>query len=170
MDMAILTNRRPIDEELAKLKAATHDLPRGSLIKHTEIEGATGLQHHDASGQIKPPWGKLIRKWKQGFLKDCGIQPVSEPGVGYRLPTVEEQMEAGMRLESASGRRLNKAMAVVGMIPVAQLNEDGQRLQTKIVGDIRAMKGLKKELHAERKSLLSRQPVLPRLSANGVTG
>ncbi len=155
----MLSNRHPIDKELNALKEKTLGLERGALVKHRDIEEWTGLT------KDKTPWQKLIKHWKKWMIESRQIHLISEPGVGYRLPTVDEQIFSAVRYEKQSARRIHKATVVAGVIPTDQLSPAGQSFQHAIVNDGREIRALMKEKSAERKSLLSQQPTLPRLGA-----
>lgn len=158
MIQARFTTRWPIDEELKKLVEATKEQPRGSLVKHSEIEAVTGLTRDVA------PWQKLIRHWRNKMRATRQIEIISEPGIGYRLATVDEQMQLAMRLEKSGGRRLGKAKIAAGSVEPSELTDEGRQLQDKIVADIDRVQLLQREQRAERRSLISMQPALPRLA------
>jgi hypothetical protein len=159
----LVSTRYPIDKELSQLKEKTGDMQRDVLVKHKEIEEWTGLEK-DVS-----PWQKLIKHWKAWMLSEHKIAIVSEPGVGYRLATVEQQFDFATRLERSGGRRFSKSLLVAGVMPKDILTDEGQRYQLAFVSDVQSIQSLRKEKRAERKSLLSATVALPRLGveANG---
>ena len=160
MSPGIITQRRPIDREMAAIKKLTESLGRGDLVKTVEIEKATGIK----KGEY--PWPRVIKHWKAWFQQGQGITPVAEPGIGYRLPTVEQQAEHALRLEKSGGRRLAKAAVVVGVIDVDELNDTGKALQKRLVDDVKRLQHVRKEQAAERRPLLSAHQALPRLRVN----
>lgn len=152
-----LTKRIPIDNELKSLMEHVKDMPRGSLIKHEDIESVTSLERDT------PAWRKLIVHWKKTMMRTRSIEPRPEPGIGYRLPTVEEQFGMAISMDKQAGRRINHAAALAGVIPTDQLTEDGRKLQSLFVGHADALQKTRKEQIAERKTLVAAYKPLPRL-------
>jgi hypothetical protein len=147
--------RRPVDTELLRLAAKTKTLMRGSLVRHAEIERWTGVRKNE------PPWKRLIWLWKSWAIRERNISIVSEPGIGYRLATVDQQLDFAVRLEKAGGRRLERAIIAAGVIPENLLSAEGKVFRLAFVGGINRVQVVRLEAEAERK--LSPPTDLPRL-------
>lgn len=158
---SLLSNRYPIDKETEAIVAVSNKLERGALVKRGEIETTTGLKYEVY------PWQRLITAWKKRLLGERGIALLAEVGVGFRLATVDEQFAKADRVEKSGGRRQNFAAGMVAVIPSSELSDAGNSLQKEMVSANNAVQTLRKEKAAERKSLLSMQPSLPRLGVNG---
>jgi hypothetical protein len=151
-----LTKRIPVDKELKALLEISDQLERGALIKYGEIETATRLEKDTAA------WAKVIRLWRKATLEKRQIVITCESGVGYRLATVNDQVDVGGRLEKQADRRMHKAAVVVGVIPAELLNEEGLAFQSKFVDQAGAVRQSIKENRAERKTLLIAFQPLPK--------
>lgn len=158
----IAAARHIIDEELDAMKELTRPLERGTLVKHEDIEAATGLKRD------KAPWGKLIRHWKSWCMDELKVALKSEPGIGYRLCTESEHIEVALRLEKQGIKRVAKAGMIAGVVDPTKLTGAMGQLQQNIVDTAVKVKHEHNVRTAERKSLLSRQESLPRIELSGV--
>lgn len=158
----MIVTRHVIDRELELMRVLTRTLKRGSLITHAEIEAATGFKRDAA------PWPKLIKQWKVWAMDELKIALKSEPGIGYRLCTEQEQIEVALRLERQGVKRVVKAGMTAGVVDPATLSAPLAALQSDVVAASVKVKSDHNVRISERKSLLSRQESMPRIELVGV--
>lgn len=158
----IAAARHIIDNELEAMRELTRPLERGSLVKHEDIENATGLKRD------KSPWSKLIRHWKAWCIDELKVALKSEPGIGYRLCTENEHIEQAIRLEKQGVKRVARAGMIAGIVDPTKLSAAMGQLQKDIVDTSVRLKHEHNVRTAERRSLLSRQESLPRIELSGV--
>jgi hypothetical protein len=140
--------KRDYSTELAALGRLFSGKQRGDLITHAEIEQATKLK------QNVSPWNTVLNKFRRGYLRDIGIALRSEKNVGYRLLTVQQQIEDDHHRRRAR-RALQRDFSEKVFIKDNELDQAQQRL----VGALahQTAKGIQTlQTHAvERKSFLA---------------
>jgi hypothetical protein len=118
------------------LMAEAENLSRGDLMSFALICEATGLERGVA------PWQTVIDKFKTAHEKKRGITIWSEPGKGYRLCSVEEQVkECPRRRRRMAARQLSKG---IGHLRAAKDSGDVKSiaLQHRLDGQLRALEHL----------------------------
>ena len=164
-----------VSEEIQALFDATHQRPRGSLIKHSEIEEITGHEKMvvDSKNRLVPNaiYQKIIRKWRKRMLEGPGnnspdgpgIAVVSSHGVGYRFATVEEQETiVPDSLEKQAARKIRAAQKTVENIPDNEMSDTQKRLRRERMRQTNEALDLNRTHQHERKSYMSNPDTLPR--------
>lgn len=128
---------RPKDPRIEKavflLMDEAFKMHRGQVMTFETIIALTGLEKEVA------PWNSVIKKFKRLHEKTRGITLWSEVGVGYRLTSVEEQInECPQRRRRFAHRHLVKGL---NHLKAARLSGDVVNLtqQTILEGRLRAM-------------------------------
>jgi len=164
-----------VSQEVQALYDATHERPRGSLIKHSEIEEITGHEKMvvDSKQRLVPNaiYQKIIRKWRKRILEGPGngtpngpgIAVVSSHGVGYRFATVEEQeTTVPDSLEKQASRKIRAAQKTVENIPDSEMSDAQKRLRRERMRQTTEALDLNRTHVHERKSYMSNPDTLPR--------
>lgn len=133
-----------VAEALEKLWEFSKSLGRGQVIPWDSIESFMGLDR--SHSKTKTLVGKLKRKME----KERGITLWSEPTVGYRLCTAEEQLTVCPEKRSRRAfRQLRKGINHVTAIPDADLTTQGRMLKSqRIENNKRALR----QVRASRKA------------------
>jgi len=154
-----------IDEELKKLREATAELPRDSIVTYHEIESLVKL-NRNVEGD-KAAWSKLIRHWKRLMLGERQIHVNVERNVGYRLCDYAEHMECAKNIAALGLKKIRQAKLVSGIVDPAALNELGQKFQASLNAVCESTETAYRVEFAKHKSVLSKTNALPKLGVNG---
>lgn len=160
---------RDVSREVSVLFEYSADLPRTTLIPHEKIEELTGVRRIEDDGVTKNPvYNKIIHKWKNRMLNERGIFPWSSYGVGYKLPTVEEQQQKIPDImEASAARKVGKAKAVVASIHADELSDTQKAFgRERVRQDDETLQVFRRN-RAQRRSYLANPDTLPRYKGNG---
>lgn len=169
-----------VNKEINDLFEATYQRPRGSLIKHGEIEKITGYEKMvvDSKRRYVPSaaYQKIVRKWRRKLLestfggKKCpGVATIASNGVGYRFATVEEQGKSVPdNYEKQAVRKTKQAQTTVECIPEEEMTDDQKRFRRERIRQTNESLDISKSHFEERKSFLSNPDTLPRWNGNTI--
>lgn len=116
--------REDIAEMVAELIEAARPLKRGEILAHETIVGILGVQPHIH------PWQLCLGKLKRRLEADRGITLWSEPGVGYKLCTIQEQLVIGGHIRQVRARRqVTRGIKSIDALAKAGLTLHQQRLR-----------------------------------------
>ncbi len=159
---------RDVSQEVSALFEYVRNLPRGTVIPHHVIEQVTTISRRIDGIRDNPVYSKVIRKWRDRMLVELGIYPDSSKGVGYKLPTVTEQIDKiPNALESGAARKVVKAKKIVGSIKERELSDFEKRFKRERVRQDDEKLAMDREHKGQRRSFLANPDTLPRYNGSG---
>jgi hypothetical protein len=132
--------------KVQKLMDYCEHYERGATISHRKITEVTNEPYKGAQ------WGQMIRKWEKRLLKERNVALKNEHGHGYKLATIEEQLnEIPIRHQEKGIKQYKSGRKKATAIPVDNLTDNQRLIQTKRAqGMTTVMKGMRKELKVQR--------------------
>lgn len=113
---------------------------RGQTIPHELLESLSGIVRYTQG------WNLLVKKLKRRFEADRGITLWSEPEVGYRLCTTQEQLhDCVLKRADRAMRQLRRGRNHMLSIPAEELSEHEQGVRgNKLAAQAKAEKELRR--------------------------
>lgn len=115
--------KEEITRMVGRLIKVAEPLKRGDVIGHEAIVEILGCQPHTEH------WQLCIGKLKRHMERVRGISIWSEPTVGYKLCTIQEQIEIGHTRKVWARRHLKKGIRSVEAVPTKGLTLHQQKLR-----------------------------------------
>lgn len=138
MESPIIKGRpsRPQVDRVMKMieEMAERGSLRGQVLTHEQIAHASGEPRNS-----KRYMCSIIPAWKKRMLNEYGIQPVSESGVGYRLPDGADQVRHGISRARLGVRSIARGAKVLASTPTAELSESDLKARDHALTQINPM-------------------------------
>ena len=106
-----------ITNAVAKLMIAYGDLPRGSIVKHHDIQGTSGIAY------MSLHWPGMISRWRRVMLTEKNIELIGERGEGIAFATETRQInEMSERRQRSALRQFGRAIRSCRAIQDSELS------------------------------------------------
>lgn len=123
---AIPQKSERIAQAVKAIMDATEGWVRGNILTHEQIESVGELVRYQGS------WGTVILTLKKRFETERGITLDNIPGVGYKLATVNEQINDCVQKRSRRAvRQFNKAAGHLEAVPDEEMTTHQQIVRAK---------------------------------------
>ena len=145
-----------IDDKAALILAAADPLCRGDVIPFEAIERIADMVRDGEK------WSTLVRALKRRMLRSRRIALWPVPNVGYRLCTVDEQLN--MLAESRqrrAGRQLSRTLVEVGALPHGELTLHEKRIKSVRMEQVRHARKMLKRAARHQRQAAAPSPTLP---------
>jgi hypothetical protein len=145
-----------IKEMVGLLIEAARPLKRGDILGHERIVGILGVEPHTLH------WQGCVIKLKRHMERERGITLWPEHTVGYKLCTIQDQIEVGHERQIRARRQIKKGLRSIKALPSKGLTLHQQRLRAMYDEGLRKSHRELSSQIATRVALTTATPVLPR--------
>lgn len=120
--------RTDVDVELLR-KVFPDLLPDGREVLHSQIESVLG------SSRLTSRYKRVVTKWRRGLLleRSVWLDGMLADGRGFVALTADEMTRFGNRAVRATGRKLQRAIAVVMAADEHELSESARLWRGKLI-------------------------------------
>lgn len=160
--MGVLFSRRhpPVDTEVKRLVELTEPLGRGDILTYEDIETCVGFGRVADTDRYQ--FNRCVAKWKRAVLESRGIAIGAVSTVGYRLMTVDEQLERAARKAACGARSDRQATRMVVLMKDSELDAAQASRKAAIAEHISTTYSARKLSYEKLKSLIVVPRALPR--------
>lgn len=147
-----------VAEQVSLVYDHASKLERGQLLTHRAVTSILGVAPHEGS------YDHVVRVVRRRMLNEDprGIAMWPVTGVGYRLCTVEEQLEIPTRLARRGLRRFRWGRKSGEAIPVNDLTDHQHRIQSATAQRMKALEDAMRDEIGQQVREIRPTPVMPR--------
>jgi hypothetical protein len=157
--------KEDVAQAVEALYSVVAKLNRGDILGHDVIASILGLSPHEGR------WDHVVGKVRKRLLKERKIETWPEHEVGYKLLTVQEQLEyVPLERSRRAIRQVRKGRKPLDALPASSLTVNQRKLREMLSsGMMSTEKAMRRELRKQG-SLISPTPVIPRRRVPGQDG